>query len=69
MAQELSTGERLPDLLSVAELADYLGVPTSTIHFWRGKGEGPPALMVGKRLKFRVDDVVKWLDEREGVRR
>jgi excisionase family DNA binding protein len=57
----------LPDLLSVAELADYLGVPVSTIHYWRGKEQGPPALKVGRRLRFRVVDVVCWLEEREGV--
>jgi predicted DNA-binding transcriptional regulator AlpA len=42
-------------------------VPVSTIYHWRGRGEGPPALKVGKRLRFRADDVLKWLDDREGV--
>jgi excisionase family DNA binding protein len=63
MAQAETT---LPDLLSVAELADYLGVPVSTIHYWRGKEQGPPALKVGRRLRFRVADVVRWLEERDG---
>jgi excisionase family DNA binding protein len=57
----------LPDLLSVAELADYLGVPVSTIHYWRAKEQGPPALKVGRRLRFRVVDVIRWLEERKGV--
>lgn len=61
------TETSLPDLLSVAQLADYLDVPVSTIHFWRGKGEGPPALKVGRRLRWRVEDVIRWLEEREGV--
>ena len=53
----------LPSLLSVPELADYLGVPVSTIHYWRGKREGPPGFKVGKRLCFRADDVARWLTE------
>ena len=69
MSQEVTTSEQLPELLTVAELADYLGVPTSTIHYWRGRDEGPPALMVGKRLKFRVADVAEWLTQQEGVKR
>jgi hypothetical protein len=61
------TETSLPDLLDVAALADYLGVPVSTIHYWRGKEQGPPALKVGRRLRFRVVDVVRWLEEREGM--
>jgi excisionase family DNA binding protein len=64
MAQPTSTENHLPDLLTVAEVAAYLGVPVSTIHFWRGRKQGPPAFKVGRRLMFRADDVAHWLDER-----
>jgi excisionase family DNA binding protein len=57
-------GTSLPDLLSISELADYLGVPVSTIHYWRGKEQGPPALKVGRRLRFRTVDVARWLSEK-----
>jgi excisionase family DNA binding protein len=63
MAQVLPSEAALPDLLTVAELATYLGVPVSTIHFWRGRKQGPPALKVGRRLMFRATDVAQWLDE------
>ena len=62
MAQETTSDERLPELLSATELAAYLGVPVSTIHFWRGKGKGPPAFKLGKQLRFRAVDVVGWLE-------
>jgi excisionase family DNA binding protein len=64
MAQDVSTGTRLPELLSVVELAEYLGVPVSTIHYWRGNEKGPPGFKVGKQLRFRAVDVVRWLEER-----
>jgi excisionase family DNA binding protein len=64
MGETLSSENQLPDLMSVPEVAAYLGVPISTIHFWRGRKQGPPALKVGRRLMFRARDVAAWLDER-----
>lgn len=64
MAEMASTETPLPELLTVDELAAYLGVPTSTIYFWRGRKQGPPALKVGRRLMFRAADVAGWLEER-----
>jgi excisionase family DNA binding protein len=66
MTQDLSAETRLPDLLSVVELAEYLGVPVSTIHYWRGTEQGPPGFKIGKQLRFRSVDVARWLDERAG---
>ena len=60
MAQAGSTAE-LPLLLSTSELAGYLGIPVSTIHYWRGKGQGPTAVKVGRRLVFSAADVAQWL--------
>jgi excisionase family DNA binding protein len=62
MAQAVSTEKHLPELLTAAELAAYLDVPVSTIHFWRGRKQGPPALKVGRRLMFRAADVADWLE-------
>ena len=64
MTQALSSDKHLPELLTVTEVAAYLGVPVSTIHFWRGKKQGPRACKVGRRLMFRATDVAAWLDER-----
>jgi excisionase family DNA binding protein len=54
----------LSRLLTVEELADLLQVPPKTIYAWRYKGVGPPAVQVGKYLRFRVEDVAAWLDAR-----
>jgi excisionase family DNA binding protein len=59
---------RLPTLsgpfLSTQQLADYLGVPISTVYAWREAGTAPPAHRIGKRLRFPVAGVERWLAER-----
>jgi excisionase family DNA binding protein len=69
MAEDTRTVKQLPSLLSAVELAAYLGVPRSTIHYWRGKGKGPPGFKVGKQLRFRASDVERWLEERSHTNR
>ena len=54
---------QLPELLSLRQLAEYLGVPPSSVYYWRTQGKGPPGFQVGKALRFRVDDVDAWLQE------
>ena len=51
----------LEPLLSVSDLAEYLGVPQQTIYDWRVHGRGPRASKVGKRLRFAASDVRAWL--------
>lgn len=63
MPRDITSELQLPDLLSVTELAEYLGVPVSTIHYWRGKELGPLGFKVGKQLRYRAADVAKWLEE------
>jgi excisionase family DNA binding protein len=50
--------------LSVAELADYLGLPVATIDDWRVNGAGPVAHRIGKHVKFALADVRAWLETR-----
>ena len=52
----------LEPLLDIGELADYLGIPVSTIYDWRTRGLGPPAYRFGKHLKFAVGDVTEWIE-------
>jgi excisionase family DNA binding protein len=57
------SGSHLSRLLTVQELADLLQIPAKTIYTWRYKRIGPPAVPMGKYLRFRVEDVAAWLDE------
>lgn len=56
--------EDLSRLLTVQELADLLQVPVKTIYTWRYKGIGPPAVPLGRYLRFRADDVAAWVEKR-----
>jgi len=53
-------------LLSAAELAEFLSVPLSTIYYWRHVGKGPPALRAGRLLRFDLASVCAWLERRAG---
>jgi len=44
MNQHQSSPHGLEPLLNIDELADYLGVPVSTIYDWRTKRQRPPSL-------------------------
>ena len=56
--------EALDRLLTVEELAEYLGVPVATIYAWRYRHEGPPGFRVGKHLRYRSSDVETWIQRK-----
>jgi excisionase family DNA binding protein len=53
----------VPDLMTLPEVADYLRVPEKSLYIWRYKGTGPPAARVGRHLRYRRNDVDRWLNE------
>ncbi len=57
---ELSSKRRL---LRPDELASLLGIPLATIYRWRSRGDGPVGIRVGRHVRYRLDDVDRWLDE------
>lgn len=54
-------------LLSIDDVADYLGVPKNTLYQWRTKGYGPTGRRVGKYVRYRPDDVDAWIDAQETI--
>ena len=52
-------------LLTVEELAERLGLVRDTLYHWRVRGEGPRAIKVGGRVRYRQCDVEAWLQSRE----
>jgi excisionase family DNA binding protein len=59
MNAETDISERL---LSPKEVAEYLGVPVVTLYAWRHRGAGPTASRVGRHLRYRREDVERWLE-------
>jgi excisionase family DNA binding protein len=56
-------------LISAEELADYLGVPVTTVRQWSHRGTGPKTITVGRWLRYRPEDVDEWVLEQMTVRR
>lgn len=50
-------------LMSARELSATIKVGVNTLHVWRRRGEGPPAIKVGGSIRYRRADVERWLAE------
>lgn len=50
-------------LLTVAEVAEYLGVAVELIYRWNTAGTGPARIRVGRTVRYRPSDVEAWLTE------
>ena len=46
-------------LLTVEDLADWLGVPVATVYAWRYRRSGPPSYKVGRHLRYRRSDEIQ----------
>jgi excisionase family DNA binding protein len=48
-------------LLDPEEVATLLKIPVKTLYAWRYTRTGPPALKVGKHLRYRASEIDEWL--------
>ena len=53
-------------LWSAEETARYLGVPVSTLYYWRSERNGPPSRRIGRYLRYRAEDVEEWVRGLDG---
>lgn len=51
------------EILTIDELAEYLKVSRVTIN--RLRDRGLPWFKVGKNVRFKKNEVLKWLDEQQ----
>ena len=51
-------------LLTIEDLAEYLGVPVATLYAWRYHREGPPGFRVGRHIRYRWADIEEWISLR-----
>jgi excisionase family DNA binding protein len=53
----------MTNLLTASQIAEYLGVPVSTVRKWCSE-KFVPHLKVGRLVRFRAADVDRWLEKR-----
>lgn len=52
-------------LLPPEEVADLLNIPVDLLYHWRYQRTGPPAIRVGKYLRYDPSELERWLAERK----
>jgi excisionase family DNA binding protein len=67
LTSNVGKGHMTDGLLTIDEVADYLAVPKGTLYKWRAKNYGPPAIQVGKHLRYRMTEVETWVEERKAA--
>jgi excisionase family DNA binding protein len=50
----------LDALWTVQDVSEFLRVPVGTIYQWRVRSEGPPAMRIGRHLRFDPEAVRAW---------
>lgn len=60
-----STGDSA--LLDIDEVGQLLGLTREAIYARRHRDDFPPAIRMGNVLRWRVQDIGAWLDERREV--
>lgn len=56
-------------LLTLAEAAEQLRRPVNTLRHWRYAGTGPASFRMGRRVMYREEDLVNWVDAQLRVER
>jgi predicted DNA-binding transcriptional regulator AlpA len=55
-------------LLAPADVADILGVPINSLKMWRYRRTGPPWLKLGRHVRYRREELERWLDDQTEAR-
>ena len=49
-------------LLTTQEAARAMRIAAITLHRWRGQGQGPNYVPLGRKVFYRQSDIDAWLD-------
>lgn len=53
----------MDEMLTPDEVANLLKIPKSTLYSWRYHRTGPKALLVGRHLRYRRQEIDRYLDD------
>jgi excisionase family DNA binding protein len=51
-------------MLRTHEAAEYLGLQKTTLEAWRVRGSGPMFVKMGKAVRYRREDLDRFLDSK-----
>lgn len=51
------------DLMTPGQVSGYTRAPTSTLRYWRHRGEGPAWFRLGRNVRYMRSDVEAWIAE------
>ena len=52
-------------LMTSKEVAEYLKISESLLNGYRADGTGPVYLKLGRLVRYRLEDIERWLAEQE----
>jgi predicted DNA-binding transcriptional regulator AlpA len=55
----------LAGLLTPEQLAQEMGVTVRTVQRWHFQRQGPPRVVIGRQIYYRIESVKAWLAARE----
>jgi hypothetical protein len=60
---EIGMREQCPALVDEDEASFYLTVSPDALRSWRRAGTGPRHVRLGRRVKYRIADLDRWISE------
>lgn len=51
-------------LLTTGDLSGIIGISESRLRAWRSSGLGPPWCRLNGSVRYRLEDVSSWIEER-----
>jgi predicted DNA-binding transcriptional regulator AlpA len=58
-----SVTKEIRTLINERDLARVLGVSVSLVQKWRGRGEGPTPIRIGRSIRYSEATVATFIDE------
>jgi len=57
----------MTNLIDFTALGELLGLKKTSMHAALRAGELPPAVQIGRRKRWRISTIEKWLEDREST--